>query len=321
MRRGQVARFEVADAALGELAAVTVGLCADSSDGDPSWGLESVVVEAPDGQQWACPCHGAKLSGGEGSTRQRVLVAARCSGSGSDADDAATLNAAAQPLLLPHVVIPSATGPAQDVSAARTLRDAGAQTLQDGAPSRRAMAHYEVKIHTAALGGTSAQVAVQLCGSSGEAVGPLLLGGNAGAGDAESVNHMRTVRPTLSSATGRKAASPMCQAGAAVFEFHAADVGMLKHLRVGHDGGGDSPSWHLDRVVVTVTAVHQTDRCDVPTVMLQTYILVSRRPASSLASPGFSLAVSGRWSQPVVDVIPWAYLCNVTQQPCLRRRQ
>ena len=257
-----MAHFEVADAALGDLAAVTVGLYAGSSDGDPSWGLESVAIEAPDGQQWACPCHGAKLSGGELSTRQRVLVAGRCSDRGNDADDAAAVGTAERPLLLPHVALPNAA-PVHDLAAARTLRDAEAQTLQDAAPLRRAMAHYELKVHTAALGGTSAQVAVQLCGSSGEAVGPLRLGGDAGAGVVESATRTRTVQPTLSSATGRTANSPMCQAGMAVFQFEAPDVGALKHLRVGHDGGGNSPCWHLDRVVVKVTSVHQTDRCHI----------------------------------------------------------
>ncbi len=320
-RRGQAAHFEVADAALGDLAAVTVGLYAGPSDGDPSWGLDSVLIEAPDGQQWACPCHGAKLSGGEGSTRQRVLVAARCSDRGKDADDAAAPTAAAQPVLLPHVALPSATAPVHDALAPRTLRDAGAQTLQDAAPSQRAMAHYEVKVHTPALGGTSAQVAVQLCGSSGEAVGPLRLGGVGGAGAAESATRERTIRPTLSTATGRNATSPMCQAGTAVFEFEAADVGTLKHLRVGHDGGGDSPSWHLNTVVVNVTPVPQ-DRCD-PIVKLCTHVPASQWPASSLASPAFSLAIdeaqhylTHRQLQPLVEVIPWAYLYELTQQPC-----
>ena len=186
-----MAHFEVTDAALGDLAAVTVGLYAGSSDGDASWGLESVVMESPDGKQWACPCHGAKLSGGEGSTRQRVLIASRCSDRRGDTDDAAALSAAVRPMLLPHVAQPRATDAVDDVPVARSLRDAGAQTLRDATPSRLPMAHYELKIHTAALGGTSAQVAVQLCGSGREAVGPLRLGGDGSAGVAESASRMR----------------------------------------------------------------------------------------------------------------------------------
>jgi hypothetical protein len=37
-------------------------------------------------------------------------------------------------------------------------------------------------------------------------------------------------------------------------------VGPLKHLRIGHDGGGDSPAWHLLRVELRVTPVPAGDR-------------------------------------------------------------
>ena len=254
-----MALFEVADGALGDLAAVTVGLYAGSSAGDPSWGLESVVIEAPDGEHWACPCHGGKLSGGEESARQRVLVASKYDDTAYHAGDAAALTAAVQPLLLPHMAFFKETAPVDDPPAARTLMDAGAQTLMDAAAPRPAMAHYQLKIHTAALGGTSAQVAVQLCGSGGEAVGPLRLGGG-DAGIAQAGSHPRTLRSTFSSAAGGSESSPMRQAGTAVFEFEAPDVGTLKHLRVGHDGGGDSPDWHLERVVIVVTPIRQMNR-------------------------------------------------------------
>ncbi len=69
--------MEVTDAALGDLAAMTVGIEADPAAGEPSWRLRTVVVEAPDGTRWAFPCHGPGLGGGDGSTRQRVLVPTR----------------------------------------------------------------------------------------------------------------------------------------------------------------------------------------------------------------------------------------------------
>ena len=72
-----MARVEVLDATLGDLAAMTVGIEADPAAGTASWGLQSVVVEAPDGLRWAFPCHGPGLGDGDRSTRQRVLVPAR----------------------------------------------------------------------------------------------------------------------------------------------------------------------------------------------------------------------------------------------------
>ena len=215
---------------------------------------------APDGKRWTCACHGAKLSGGDESARQRVLVATRSYDRSFDADRTAGLATELRPLLLPHMEVRKAASYGDAMPAKRDLRDAGAQTLQDAGSVQRRVARYELAIHTAALGGTSAQVAVQLCGSGGEAVGPLHLGDGGGAGLHASAR-IPAWRPTLSGTNGRFAAASLRQAGKAVFTVEAPDVGPLKHLRVGHDGSGDSPSWHLDRVIVNVTPVGRTSTC------------------------------------------------------------
>ena len=77
--RGELTSVEVTDADLGDLAAITVGVDADPGAGHPSWGLQRIVVVAPDGKRWAFPCQGPRLGGGGGdvSTRQRVLMATR----------------------------------------------------------------------------------------------------------------------------------------------------------------------------------------------------------------------------------------------------
>ena len=156
------------------------------------------------------------------------------------------------PLLMPHVELRMPTATHRGDTVPKPSLDPEVQS--------RPLAHYELTVHTAALGGTTAQVAIQLCGSGGEAVGPLRLGGEGGSEILGSMTRGRTLRPKTAVASAVERMWPFREAGQAVFDFEAPDVGPLKHLRVGHDGGGDSPAWHLDSVELTVTPVPAGDR-------------------------------------------------------------
>ena len=153
---------------------------------------------------------------------------------------------------MPHIVPQERAAAHDSTSTIHTSEDPDARVSQ--------LAHYELTVHTAALGDTSAQVAVQLCGSGGEAIGPLRLGGEGGAELLGAATRSRTLRPKTASAAAGDRSWPFRQAGAAVFEFDAPHVGSLKHLRVGHNGGGNSPAWHLDRVELRVTPAPAGDR-------------------------------------------------------------
>ena len=157
------------------------------------------------------------------------------------------------PLLMPQVVAPEAAAIQNGAPGQETAQDLRAQPPK--------LAHYELTVHTAPLGATSAEVAVQLCGYNGDAVGPMRLGGEGGSGELlGSATRGRALRPETALVSARDGRWPFRQAGKAVFDFDAPDVGPLTHLRVGHDGSGDSPAWHLDRVELRVTPVSAGDR-------------------------------------------------------------